>query len=71
MYKLMFPPDLLKEALASHVASFPHICKLQQIISQCPSVLYDLSAILQAERLAFHLYDALKICSTIVPQLSK
>ena len=28
------------------------------------AILYDLSAILQAERLAFHLYDALNIRST-------
>ena len=35
------------------------------------ALLYDLSANLQAERLAFRLYDALKICGTIVPQLSK
>ena len=28
------------------------------------AILYDLSAILQAERLTFRLYDALKICST-------
>ena len=28
------------------------------------AILYDLSAILQAERLAFRLYDALKIRST-------
>ena len=28
------------------------------------AILYDLSAILQAERLAFRLYDALKNCST-------
>ena len=28
------------------------------------AILYDLSAILQAERLAFRLYDALKISST-------
>ena len=29
------------------------------------AILYDLSAILQAERLAFHLYDALKIRNTV------
>ena len=28
------------------------------------AILYDLSAILQAERLVFHFYDALKIRST-------
>ena len=40
-----------QKTLASHVTSVPRICKLQQIISQCHSI-YDLSAILQALRLA-------------------
>ena len=59
----MFPPDLL------------HI-KLQLLMLQVfliyanfsrlffSAILYDLSAILQAERLAFRLYDALKVRST-------
>ena len=52
----------VQKTLASHVASFPHICKLQQIFLS--AILYDLSAILQAEILAFRLYDALKIRSS-------
>ena len=51
-----------QKSLASHVASFPHICKLQRLFLSV--ILYDLSAILQAERLAFCLYDALKVRST-------
>ena len=33
-------PDLLaaQKTLASHVTSSPHICKRQQIISQCHSI---------------------------------
>ena len=52
-----------QKTLASHVASFPHICKLlcRLFLS---AIVYDLSAILQAERLAFRLYDAWKIRST-------
>ena len=58
----VFPRSATQKTLASHVASFPHICKLQQIISQCHSIRSLCN--LQAERLAFRLYDALKIRST-------
>ena len=51
---------IAQKTLVSHVASFPHICKLQQIFQIFLSaILYYLSAILQAERSAICLYDAL------------
>ena len=48
----------------NHVASFPHMCKFSRLFFS--AILYDLSAILQAERLAFplYVYDALKRRST-------
>ena len=51
-----------QKTLASHVASFPDIYRLSRLVLSV--ILYDLSAILQAERLAFRLYDALEIRST-------
>ena len=45
-----------QKTLASHVLNFSRLF--------LSTILYDLSAILQAERLAFRLYDALKIRST-------
>ena len=59
----MFPPDLLHRKL--------YLLMLQVFFIYAnfsrlflSAILYDLSAILQAERLAFRLYDALKIRST-------
>ena len=59
----MFPPDLLRRKL--------YLLMLQVFLIYAnfirlflSAILYDLSAILQAERLAFPLYDALKNRST-------
>ena len=59
----MFPPDLLhRKLLLLMLQVFLIYANFSRLfLSVIP---YDLSAILQAERLAFRLYDALKICST-------
>ena len=52
----MFPPDLLQLQVFLIYANFSRLF--------LSTILYDLSAIFQAERLAFRLDDALKIRST-------
>ena len=59
----MFPPDLLHRKL--------YLLMLQVFLIYADfsrlflnAILYEISRILQAERLAFRLYDALKIRST-------
>ena len=56
----MFPPDLLHRKLLM-LQVFLIYANFRLFLSV---ILYDLSAILQAERLAFRLYDALKIRNT-------
>ena len=51
-----------QKTLASHVASFLIYANVSRLFLS--AILYDLSAILQAEKLGFRLYDALKIHST-------
>ena len=51
-----------QKTLASHVASFLIYANFSRLFLN--AILYDLSAILQAERLAFRFYDASKIRST-------
>ena len=59
----MFPPDLLHSKLKLLMLQvFLIYAKFSRLLLS--AILYDLSAILQAERLDFRLYDALKICST-------
>ena len=59
----MFPPDLLHRRLwLPMLQVFLIYANFSRLFLS--AILYDLSAILQAERLAFRLYDALKIRST-------
>ena len=59
----MFPPDLLHRKLQLLMLQvFLIYANLSRLFLS--AILYDLSAILQAEILALYLYDALKICST-------
>ena len=59
----MFSPDLLHRKLWLFILQ---VFLIYENFSRLflTAILYDLSAILQAERLAFRLYDALKIHST-------
>ena len=59
----MFPPDLLHRKLQLLMLQvFLIYANFSRLFLS--AILYDLSAILQAERLAFRLYDALTIRST-------
>ena len=59
----MFPPDLLHRKLQLLMLQvFLLYTNFSRLFLS--AILYDLSAILQAERLAFRLYNALKIRST-------
>ena len=59
----MFPPDLLHRKLQLFMLQvFLMYANFSRLFLS--AILYDLSAILEAERLAFRLYDALKIRST-------
>ena len=59
----MFPPDFLHRKLQLLMLQvFLIYAKFSRLFLSV--ILNDLSAILQAERLAFRLYDALKIHST-------
>ena len=63
IYKLIFPPDLLHRKLQLLMLQvFLIYANFSRLFLSV--ILYDLSAILQAERSAFRLYDALKIRST-------
>ena len=63
IYKLTFPPDLLHRKLQLFMLQvFLIYANFSRLFLS--AILYDLSAILQAERLAFRLYDALKIRCT-------
>ena len=58
----MFPPDLLHRKLSFLMLQvFLMYANFRLFLS---FILYDLSAILQADRLGFRLYDALKLRST-------
>ena len=59
----MFPPDLLHRKLwLLMLQVFLIYANFSRLFLS--AILYGLSAILQAERLAFRIYDALKIRST-------
>ena len=59
----MFPPDLLHRRLwLPMLQVFLMYANFSSLFLS--AILYDLSAILQAERLSFRLYDTLKIRST-------
>ena len=59
----MFPPDLLHRKLYLLILQvFLIYANFSRLFLS--AILYDLSAILQAERLAFRLYDTLKMRST-------
>ena len=59
----MFPPDLLhRKFWLLMLQVFLKYANFSRLFLS--AILYDLSAILQAEKLAFHLYEALKIRST-------
>ena len=59
----MFPPDLLHRKLwLLMLQVFLIYADVSRLF--LGAILYDLSAILQEERLALHLYDALQIRST-------
>ena len=61
--QIRFPPDLLHRKLQLLMLQvFLIYANFSRLFLS--AILYDLSAILQAERLAFRLYEALKIRST-------
>ena len=60
----MFPPDLLHRKLSPPTSQvFLIYANVRRLFLS--AILYDLSAILQAERSAFRLYDAVKSRSTV------